>query len=104
MIERLEAAVAEQIARDTDPWQSRLARLRGKVDNDHLEKITTEQVLDFLQLGQRARGSGTCRRIASLMVPLGWHSVRMYAPNRRGFREQVRGYVRDTRPTKLSAN
>jgi hypothetical protein len=53
--------------------------------------------LDLLQVPQRSRTAGTYRRVARLMAELGWSPIRVRDLNGRGFREQVRGYVRDVR-------
>ena len=48
---------------------------------------------------QRSRTAGTYRRLAKLMAELGWTALRVRDPNRRGFTEQIRGYVRNARPS-----
>ena len=40
---------------------------------------------------------GTYRQLAKVMAQLGWAAVRVRDFNGRGFKEQVRGYVRDVR-------
>ena len=80
-----------------DPWLSPLQRVRGKVEFDGLERVSTQTLLDMLEVPQRSRTAGTYRRLAKLMAELGWTAVRVRDLNRRGFKEQVRGYVRDQR-------
>jgi len=62
-----------------------------------LERISTQTLLDILEIPQRSRTAGTYRRLAKLMAELGWAAVRVRDLNRGGWKEQVRGYVRDAR-------
>jgi hypothetical protein len=82
------------------PWRLRLERLRGKIDYDGLERVSSQAVLDYLEVPQRARDSATCRHLAKLMVELGWTPVRVRDLTRGGYKEQVRGYCRDARCTR----
>jgi hypothetical protein len=91
---KLRAAEAEAVPQDTDPWRLRLERLRGKVDFDGLERISTQALLDVLELPQRERRAGVYRHLAKLMTDLGWTAVRVRGLTRGGYKEQVRGYVR----------
>jgi hypothetical protein len=79
------------------PWAAPLARVRGKVEFDGLERVSSQILLDLLEVPQRSRTAGTYRRVARLMAELGWSPIRVRDLNGRGFREQVRGYVRDVR-------
>ena len=60
-----------------DPWLAPLQRVRGKVEFDGLERVTSQTVLDALELPQRSRTAGTYRRLAKLMTELGWAPVRV---------------------------
>lgn len=86
------AIEAEQVS---DPWLAPLQRVRGKIEFDGLERVTTQTLLDVLEVPQRNRTAGTCRRLAKLMAELGWTAVRLRDLTRGGYKEQVRGYVRD---------
>jgi hypothetical protein len=77
-----------------DPWLVRLQRVRGKVEFDGLERVSTQTLLDMLEVPQRGRTAGTYRRLAKLMAELGWTAVRVRDLTRGGYKEQVRGYVR----------
>jgi hypothetical protein len=90
---REERLAVEQPA---DPWLAPLQRVRGKVEFDGLERVSTQTLLDMLEVTQRNRTAGTYRRLAKLMAELGWSAVRVRDLNRGGFKEQVRGYVRKT--------
>src|SRR6516162_11877797 len=92
-LERLRVAAAEA-AQPTDPWRLRLERVRGTKGFDGLERISTQTVLDILQVPQRKRTAGTYRHLAKVMAELGWTAVRVRDFTRGGYKEQVRGYVR----------
>jgi hypothetical protein len=68
---KLRAAEAEAVSQDTDPWRLRLERVRGKVDFDGLERISTQALLDVLEVPQRERTAGAYRHLARLMTELG---------------------------------
>jgi hypothetical protein len=92
-------AEAEAVATETgDPWRLTLERLRGKIDFfDGLERVSSQTLLDLLQIPQRNRTAGTFRRLAKVMAELGWSGVRVRDLTRGGYKEQVRGYCRDAR-------
>jgi hypothetical protein len=87
---------------DVDPWTPVLARLRGRIGDDCVERIATSAILDLLELPQRHRGAGTCRRLAKLMYELGWTPIKARGLNQRGLLDQVRGYARDHNRSPLS--
>jgi hypothetical protein len=77
-LEKLEAAKADAVAHATaDPWLAPLQRVRGKVEFDGLERVSTQTLLDMLEAPQRSRTAGTYRRLAKLMAELGWTAVRV---------------------------
>jgi hypothetical protein len=78
-----------------DPWRLRLERVRGRVDYDQIERVSTQTLLDLLEVPQRGRNAGTCRRLAKLMLELGWTPIKARGMTQNGFRDQVRGYARD---------
>jgi len=80
-----------------EPWLARLQRVRGKVEFDGLERVSSQTLLDMLEVPQRSRTAGTYRRLAKLMSELGWTAVRARDLTRGGYKEQVRGYVRGAR-------
>jgi hypothetical protein len=92
-LERLHAAQVEA-AKPVDPWRLRLERVRGTTGFDGLERISTQTLLDILEVPQRKRTAGSYRHLASLMAEFGWSAVRVRDFNGRGFKEQVRGYLR----------
>ena len=100
-MERLRRAEAKFAAAETfDPWKLTLERVRGKIDYfDGLERISSQTLLDLLEVPQRNRTAGTFRRLAKVMAELNWTAVRVRDLTRGGYREQVRGWARDRQPT-----
>jgi hypothetical protein len=98
LLEKLAIASARLDARkNADVWHLPLERLRGRIDDDGIERISTQHAFDLLEVPQRSRGSGACRRLAKVMVELGWTPVRVRDLTRGGYLEQVRGYARGAR-------
>ena|SRR5258708_25909598 len=95
LLGKLKAATAEIDAPPGDPWLAPLQCIRGKVEFDGLERVTSQALLDMLEVPQRSRTAGTYRRLARLMAELGWMALRVRDLTRGGYKEQVRGYVRD---------
>jgi len=96
-LDRIHDAQARLAALNADPWRAPLERVRGKVDGDGLERVSTQTLLDLLDIPQGSRTAGTCRRLAKLMAELGWTAVRVRDLTRGEYKEQVRGYCRDAR-------
>jgi hypothetical protein len=101
-IEKLRQTKAEMQHRDDDPWRLRLERVRGKVGHDGLEFVSTQCLLDILEVPQRARNAATCRRLARVMRGWGWKSVKARGITEAGYRDQVRGWARDAGDTPSS--
>ena len=80
--------------RPADPWLAPLQRVRGKVGDDGVERITTQALFDCLEVLQRSRGAGASRRLCKLMIAIGWAPVRLRGLSRGAYLEQVRGYAR----------
>jgi hypothetical protein len=100
LLGKLKAARAELEA-PADPWLAPLHRVHGKIEFDGQERVSSQTLLDMLEVPQRSRTAGTYRRVAKLMAELGWTAVRVRDLTRGGYKEQVRGYVRtdtDQRP------
>ena len=103
-LEKLDVAKVEALAQPCDPWLLPLQRVRGKIEFDGLERVSTQTVLDMLEVSQRSRTAGTYRRLAKLMVELGWTAVRVRDLTRGGYTEQVRGYCRIPRNQQAASN
>ena len=94
--ELLKQSRAQALARNADIWHLRLERLQGKVGDDGVERISTASIFDVLEVPQKGRGAGACRRLAKLMRELGdWKPIKARGLTQGGFRDQIRGYARD---------
>jgi hypothetical protein len=96
LLAKLRTAQTE-VAQPVDPWRVRLERVCGNAGFDGLERISTQTLMDMLEVPQRQRTAGAYRHLAKLMSELGWTAVRVRDLTRGGYKEQVRGYVRDAR-------
>jgi hypothetical protein len=97
---KLQTAHTEATARPTDGWSAQLERIRGTIGDDDIERVTTQMLLDVLQVPQRRRRPGTYRRLAKVMAELGWTPVRVRGLTRGAYLEQVRGYARGARTSR----
>ena len=96
--QRMEEAAKASAAEAADPWQLTLARVRGNVDFvDRLERVSSQTLLDLLEVPQRNRTAGTYRRLSKVMAELNWTATRVRDLARGGYKEQVRGYCRESR-------
>ena len=97
--DRMREEAAKAAAVETaDPWRLTLERVRGKVDFfDRLERVSSQTLLDLLEVPQRNRTAGVFRRLSKLMSELGWTAVRVRDLTRGGYKEQVRGYCREAK-------
>jgi hypothetical protein len=94
-VELLRQTRTRALATSADSWRVRLERARGKLSSDGIERVSTQSLFDLLEVPQRARSTGACRRLAKLMRELGWTPTKARGLTQSGFREQVRGYARD---------
>ncbi len=95
-IGKLQQKRDELRAQQADPWYIRLERVRGKLGDDNVERLSTQTAFDFLEIPQRGRTAAACRRLAKIMRELGWTAVKARGLTPGGFKDQVRGYARDT--------
>ena len=64
-----EEAAKAAAAEPADPWRLTLQRVRGKIDfYDGLERISSQALLDLLEVPQRNRTAGTFRRLSKIMT------------------------------------
>jgi hypothetical protein len=101
---KLEKAQTEMGAQNVDPWRLPLERVRGKIDFDGLERVSSQILLDLLEIPQRSRRAPVYRHVAKLMAELGWTAIRVRDLTRGGYKEQVRGYARDVRCRSTAPN
>jgi hypothetical protein len=100
-LENLKAGREAVRARNADPWRLRLEGVRGKIGDDAIERVSTQSVLDLLEVPQRRRDAGACRRLATLMRELGWHPIKARGLTPTGVRDQIRGWARDKKSLSL---
>jgi hypothetical protein len=101
-LSKLHEAQTQIASQTADPWRLPLERMHGRTGDDGIERIATQAVFDLLEVPQRNRGAGACRRLAKLMRELGWAPIKARGLNQRGLREQIRGYARDQTRSPLS--
>jgi hypothetical protein len=94
-LRELKQSCEQMRARNADPWRLRLEGVRGKAGDDGIERVSTQTLFDVLEVGQRGRTAGACRRLAKLMRELGWHPIKARGLTPTGLRDQIRGYGRD---------
>ena len=71
-LDQLRKAKAELATRTPDhPWKLRLQRVQGKVDYDGVAPVSTQTLLDILEIPQSWRTAGTYRLLTRLMAELG---------------------------------
>jgi hypothetical protein len=58
LLGKLQAEILEVEAIE-DPWLAPLQRVRGKVEFDGLERVSSQTLLDALEVPQRSRTGGT---------------------------------------------
>jgi hypothetical protein len=76
-------------------WKRRLRRVRGRLGVDNIERVTSAVCLDMLELSERRRVSVVAkRRLAKVMILLGWTPGRVRGLSHRGFEERVSGFTR----------
>src|ERR1700755_1065068 len=87
-VERLKEEAAKAAAAEpADPWRLKLARVRGKIDfYDQLESISSQTLLDLLEVPQRQRTAGTFRRLSKLMAEFSWTATRVRDLTRGGYK------------------
>jgi hypothetical protein len=93
--ERLrDAANAARAAGDEDPWEPTLRKLSGRVGHDGVERVSTTDVFDALEVPMRRRPTLTVR-LSRVMRKLGWSNIRARGLNPGSYRDRVRGYARE---------
>jgi hypothetical protein len=94
----MKLARAAMAAQDAEhPWKLRLERVRGKIDYDGVERVSTQTLLDILEIPQHSRRTRAYQVLSRVMAELGWTAVRVRDRTRGGYLERVRGYERDAR-------
>jgi hypothetical protein len=89
-----DAAEAAREATAEDPWEPPLRKLKGRVAADGVERVSTNDVFDVLEVPMRRRASQTVR-LSKLMRRLGWSNIRARGLNPGSYRDRVRGFARE---------
>ena len=77
-----------------DPWVAALRNLKGHVGTDGVERISTYDVFETLEVPVRRR-SGLTVRLSRVMRGLGWSNIRAHGLTSHSYRDRVRGYARE---------
>jgi hypothetical protein len=94
-IQRLrDGAQAARRAAGEDPWEPVLRRLKGRIAADGIERISTNEVFDELEVPIKRRPSNTVR-LSRVMRRLGWTNIRARGLTQGSYRDRVRGYARE---------
>jgi hypothetical protein len=94
-IEQLrQSANAVRAVGSADPWESTLRRIKGRIGQDGVERISTTDVFDELEVPMRRRASLTVR-LSRVMRKLGWINIRARGLNPGSYRDRVRGFARE---------
>jgi hypothetical protein len=91
---RIQAA-AEELSRseNEDPWLPILRALKGHTGADGIERISTYDVFEALEIPVRRR-AGLTIRLSRLMRGLGWTNIRAHGLTSHSYRDRVRGFAR----------
>jgi hypothetical protein len=93
-VERIRAAQAMQgQSEHEDAWLPTLRTLSGRVGADGVERISTYDVFEVLEIPVRRRSSVTVR-LSRLMRSLGWANIRASGLGAHSYRHRVRGFAR----------
>jgi hypothetical protein len=76
------------------PWEPTLRKLKGRIGQDGVERISTNDVFDALEVPMKRRPSLTVQ-LSRMMQGLGWHNLRARGLNANSYRDRVRGYARE---------
>jgi len=88
-----DAAEASHTVAAEDPWEPALRKLKGHIGHDGVERCSTAEVFDHLEIPIRRRPSLTVR-LSRVMRKLGWTSIRARGLNPGSYVDRVRGFGR----------
>lgn len=93
-VERIRSACEQQTRSECeDAWLPTLRTLRGRVGADGVERVSTYDVFEALEIPLRRRSSMTVR-LSRLMRSLGWANIRARGLGAHSYRHRVRGFAR----------
>jgi hypothetical protein len=88
-----DTAEAARRANDEDPWEPLLRKLKGRIGRDSVERVSTADVFDHLEIPMKRRPSLTLR-LSRVMRRLGWMNIRARGLNPGSYIDRVRGFAR----------
>jgi hypothetical protein len=94
------AAVEQDDRLEDDPWQEKLATVRGKAAGDEVRVLTADLLSEVLSIPLERQLNGHAKRVTALMRELGWEPAKFKVGGKtvRGFhRAKPEGHV-DDRP------
>jgi hypothetical protein len=94
-VTRLRDAV-EAVRRESgeDPWEASLRKLNGRIGADGVERVSTTDVFDHLEIPMKRRPSLTVR-LSRVMRKHGWSNIRARGLNPGSYLDRVRGFARE---------
>lgn len=92
-LDLLRRAQRDALTAPPDPWLEKLTRLYGVMGPDGIERVSTSEVLDHLEVPTHLRARST-RRLAKVMMELGWRPMRVRTVSANGFYARLRGFAR----------
>jgi hypothetical protein len=95
-VDEAAAKAVQENPLESDPWYAPTSRLKGKIDWDGVEHITSREVLDALGVPVAAKRSALYRRLNKVMQCHGWSPIRIRVHSGGGanISDRVRGYER----------
>jgi hypothetical protein len=96
-----DAADAVRAPSVVDPWEPQLRSLKGRIGHDGVERVSTNDVFDHLEIPMRRR-SGLTVRLSRVMRQLGWRNIRARGLNPGSYRDRVRGFAREYSATETT--
>ncbi len=92
-LEILKQARLSVMVSPPDPWLEKLKRLHGVMGSDGIERVSTSELLERLEVPIPLRARST-RRLAQIMIELGWRPMRVRGTTAHGFSSRLRGFAR----------
>jgi hypothetical protein len=89
-----DSAQAARLDNGEDAWEEKLRKLKGKVGHDGIERISSNDIFDDLEVPMRSRETQWVR-LSRVMNKLGWKNIRARGLNPSSYRDRVRGYARE---------
>jgi hypothetical protein len=84
---------AEHASDHEHEWMPKLRKIKGRIGPDKVERISTKDVFDRLEVPQRKRAQ-LWIKLSRMMNELGWGNIKARGLNDQAYLSQVRGYAR----------